>query len=1796
MRPTLCLFVALGLLLSGTTHQVAAQDCTKEIEPNEMPDTALAIAGAVCHSGTLDADDLLDHYLWTVSPEDARQRWEVAVSSVEGVPATVTVTSVTSDAAAPTIALGQAVSEARPAEDMALRGASTQVLLPAGRYLVSVTPSAPPGDATTRYQLDLEPGPPFPESADKEPNDDPVSATPLEGAFEVSGDALGSVDHIAWQPGGPVTGELWAVEALGPWGRSIALTVLDADGEIIGDVYQEPDGTARIPDLGLGPGPYIIRVTSLITDVTPYILRTTRREGSGADPEPNDTPARALPIAAGELTTGRLARVGDVDTYKLVVDAALGSVMLDAKLILRSGPPRRLCLARLDPDAGAGALPHELGCDDGAEAAALTGLVLRPGDYILTVSGGASQLDPYYLRVDAGSAPQAGFELEPNDQVDLATLVDPDVGVTGRLDTDAADYFRVHVEGEPQLWEVVVAGRGAGLYWVRTDGAALGVGVDPDGLGERSFLTDVYLIPGDHWFSLRGSGDYTLTTIPLGPPVPGGEREPNNDLAVAEPLAIDGTITGRIGTASDQDIYRFSLAAPEHVRIVLEPPAGASLSMFAGADTASIVTGRSTRAPGEPIDLDLLLPAGDHAVRVVGAPMQGRYRISLSRADPFDVAVDQEPNDRRDLARPVPADLHVTGSGGWGDDADWYRLGPLPAAGQLTFETTGEIGSITLHDGSLETALVPGEDRRGYLTPSLAAGADISFGIVARGPYDLSIDPGGTGLSGAPLATMGDLPVVMDLALATLEVAAFESLGQRVAGSLTVTNEASEAVDLTLDSAVSQPDWSIGFGEARLGLQAGETAEVPVTVSVPADARADLPVRVTIRASDGAQASTTGVDLTPTVGGQLVDPVRAWDLPLELLGGLDAASAGLGAVPLVAIDPVAESALHDGVIALGGGLDVVTTLPLTLAVDLAADEPVPVAGTILDPSAGPGMVAGTVRGFQLLLSQDGITYQTALSGELSGALGEQPFVLSEPVAARFAQLRITSRFPGSDRLRLGEWKVVATPGWAPDSEALDIADPGLGGHVAWVDPQPGGPGSLDRMLDADIATLADWLPFDPERSRSVSWVLGFQDGRAAQVAELQWADPVSTDPVIRLRRIELAASLDGPLGPWAPLGTWDLARDGSGAVAPFLLEAPTWARYIRMTARTPEPSRGVVELPAAIRLLEADASDTFRSVAGEWGYGSPAGPFEWAQGGEVDTVEEVAAGAASPEAQGTDRALLPGDRVSGRVSRGQDVDWYALTIPADQVTARFVVSGRPSVGVGLALYDESGAEVPMGLEPGARPGTVEHVASVSPGSSYRLRVEQPPFSVVVAYDTSTSVAQYVPVIAGALRAYTRGLVPGEEALQLIDLEASPLLDDFSDDGWLLQNRLDAHTGSQTGSSSAETGLIDAAKLLATREGARAVLLLTDAETSSYQRNTEAWQWLGAVGPRVFAVHVGGAFSPVQNERMMQDWAAAAGGAYQYARSIDAVDESFDRMAAWLRRPADYGLVMELSSEPVEPPEPGSLRVVSPDDGILGAPSADGAAPAAVEAAAVPDVAVELVLDTSGSMLKRLGRERRIDVAKSVLRDLVNEQLRAGTPVALRTFRPVALSCETELAVPLGQLDPASMIATIDALTIPKSVRTPLAAAIAAVGDDLASVTGPRVVVVVSDGRESCGGDPEAAVRSLIEQGFDVSVNVVGLGLDRKSRKTIARLADVGNGHYYDARSASDLRDALRAAFGAPYEVLDASGAVVGNGTVDGAPMELLPGAYRVRLVGTEPVTLDVIIVEAGRAVTLVAPP
>jgi hypothetical protein len=242
--------------------------------------------------------------------------------------------------------------------------------------------------------------------------------------------------------------------------------------------------------------------------------------------------------------------------------------------------------------------------------------------------------------------------------------------------------------------------------------------------------------------------------------------------------------------------------------------------------------------------------------------------------------------------------------------------------------------------------------------------------------------------------------------------------------------------------------------------------------------------------------------------------------------------------------------------------------------------------------------------------------------------------------------------------------------------------------------------------------------------------------------------------------------------------------------------------------------------------------------------------------------------------------------------------------------------------------------------------------------------------------------------------------------------------------------------------------------------------------------------------------------------------------------------------------------------------------------------------------------VAIILDTSGSMLQELEGTSRAEIAKAALVDLVTTTIPAGTTVSLRTFGDTPDSCETILAVPPAPLDPEQMADTIANLPIVNLVRTPIGASLEAVIDDLGTAPGPKLVVLVTDGEETCDGDPAAAIAALVASGIAVRVNIVGFAIDDPALQAqFAEWAQLGNGQYIDAGNAEELNAAVAQAVAPTYDVVDGSGTVVASGQVGGEAVSLPPGTYQVVIRADPELVIDEVIVESGEEteVTIPAP-
>jgi hypothetical protein len=130
-------------------------------------------------------------------------------------------------------------------------------------------------------------------------------------------------------------------------------------------------------------------------------------------------------------------------------------------------------------------------------------------------------------------------------------------------------------------------------------------------------------------------------------------------------------------------------------------------------------------------------------------------------------------------------------------------------------------------------------------------------------------------------------------------------------------------------------------------------------------------------------------------------------------------------------------------------------------------------------------------------------------------------------------------------------------------------------------------------------------------------------------------------------------------------------------------------------------------------------------------------------------------------------------------------------------------------------------------------------------------------------------------------------------------------------------------------------------------------------------------------------------------------------------------------------------------------------------------------------------------------------------------------------------------------------------------------------------------------VLVTDGGETCRGDPTAAIEALRESGIDVKLDIVGFALDDDALKSeMARWAVAGGGAYYDATDADELASSVAVAVSAPFRVYGSDAQPLAAGTVGGEAVELDPGTYRVEVLTEPPILFDGVELGNGDSVTL----
>jgi hypothetical protein len=174
----------------------------------------------------------------------------------------------------------------------------------------------------------------------------------------------------------------------------------------------------------------------------------------------------------------------------------------------------------------------------------------------------------------------------------------------------------------------------------------------------------------------------------------------------------------------------------------------------------------------------------------------------------------------------------------------------------------------------------------------------------------------------------------------------------------------------------------------------------------------------------------------------------------------------------------------------------------------------------------------------------------------------------------------------------------------------------------------------------------------------------------------------------------------------------------------------------------------------------------------------------------------------------------------------------------------------------------------------------------------------------------------------------------------------------------------------------------------------------------------------------------------------------------------------------------------------------------------------------------------LILDCSGSMTdKTPDGVTKMNAAKKVVTDLIH-RLPDGRRLTFLVYgHNLEDECQAvKVVCAQAELDPALKEALSRDISRLKPLgHTPIALSLRMAGAELAKAEGLCELVLITDGMETCHGDPAAEARKLarnvhLRQG----VHVIGFCADPKEQKEVEKIAQEGRGKYYDAPSAEDL--------------------------------------------------------------------
>jgi Ca-activated chloride channel homolog len=183
----------------------------------------------------------------------------------------------------------------------------------------------------------------------------------------------------------------------------------------------------------------------------------------------------------------------------------------------------------------------------------------------------------------------------------------------------------------------------------------------------------------------------------------------------------------------------------------------------------------------------------------------------------------------------------------------------------------------------------------------------------------------------------------------------------------------------------------------------------------------------------------------------------------------------------------------------------------------------------------------------------------------------------------------------------------------------------------------------------------------------------------------------------------------------------------------------------------------------------------------------------------------------------------------------------------------------------------------------------------------------------------------------------------------------------------------------------------------------------------------------------------------------------------------------------------------------------------------------------------------ILIDASGSMKAKVPGGVKMELAKDAVNQFAS-QLGEKAKTALIVYGHIGTGSDADKAKSCSEIETMYTLGDYKKGDFQQALQsfeasgwTPLASGIDKAKEMLQNYSGENyqnTVYIVSDGIETCDGDPVAAAKSLSDSNIKAEVNIIGFDVDDKGQKQLKAVSEAGEGTYTTVKTKDELYNTM----------------------------------------------------------------